>query len=139
MVGRRRGEQCCARTVSKGCGKGCGDWRAYGFGTELFPKAAGPLTLSAINSGAFSESLTAFPPLPSPGGAAPLQRHRRQTALDALRAWPGGLHMGGGVSTSNAMEYLDAGASHVIVTSFVFREGRLEEERLKELVGVGVV
>lgn len=60
---------------------------------------------------------------------------RRQTALEALRAWPGGLHMGGGVSTANAMEYLDAGASHVIVTSFVFREGRLEEERLKELVG----
>lgn len=58
----------------------------------------------------------------------------KQTALEALRAWPGGLHMGGGVSTANAMEYLDAGASHVIVTSFVFREGRLEEERLKELV-----
>lgn len=33
------------------------------------------------------------------------------------------------------MEYLDAGASHVIVTSFVFREGRLEEDRLKDLVG----
>lgn len=44
--------------------------------------------------------------------------------------------MGGGVNASNAMEYLDAGASHVIVTSYVFREGRLEEERLAELVGV---
>lgn len=42
--------------------------------------------------------------------------------------------MGGGVTTANAMEYLDAGASHVIVTSFVFREGRLVEERLAELV-----
>lgn len=59
---------------------------------------------------------------------------RRQTALEALRAWPGGLHMGGGVTTDNAMQYLDAGASHVIVTSFVFREGRLEEDRLKALV-----
>lgn len=59
----------------------------------------------------------------------------RQTALEALRAYPGGLHMGGGVSTDNAMDYLDAGASHVIVTSFVFREGRLDEERLKALVG----
>jgi phosphoribosylformimino-5-aminoimidazole carboxamide ribotide isomerase len=58
----------------------------------------------------------------------------KQTALEALRAWPGGLHMGGGVGTSNAMEYLDAGASHVIVTSFVFREGRLDEDRLSELV-----
>ena len=58
----------------------------------------------------------------------------KQTALEALRAWPGGLQMGGGVSTSNAIEYLDAGASHVIVTSFVFREGRLDEERLNDLV-----
>ncbi|KAG2452752.1 hypothetical protein HYH02_002982 [Chlamydomonas schloesseri] len=58
----------------------------------------------------------------------------KQTALEALRAWPGGLHMGGGVTADNAMEYLDAGASHVIVTSYVFREGRLEEERLKQLV-----
>jgi hypothetical protein len=58
----------------------------------------------------------------------------RQTALEALRAWPGGLQLGGGIDTENAMEYLDAGASHVIVTSFVFREGRLDEERLKALV-----
>ena len=58
----------------------------------------------------------------------------RQTALEALGAWPGGLHMGGGVNTDNARMYLEAGASHVIVTSFVFREGRLDEERLRELV-----
>ena len=58
----------------------------------------------------------------------------RQTALNALGAWPGGLQMGGGVSTDNARSYLDAGASHVIVTSFVFREGRLDEDRLKALV-----
>lgn len=59
---------------------------------------------------------------------------RRATALEALRAWPGGLHMGGGVTADNATQYLDAGASHVIVTSYVFREGRLEEDRLKALV-----
>ena len=58
----------------------------------------------------------------------------RQTALEALGAWPGGMHMGGGVNTDNARMYLEAGASHVIVTSFVFREGRLDEERLRELV-----
>mmetsp|Transcript_2641 Transcript_2641/g.6100 ORF Transcript_2641/g.6100 Transcript_2641/m.6100 type:complete len:329 (-) Transcript_2641:233-1219(-) len=58
----------------------------------------------------------------------------KATALEALRAWPGGLQMGGGVNATNAMEYLDAGASHVIVTSYVFREGRLEEDRLAELV-----
>ncbi|WIA10236.1 hypothetical protein OEZ85_010436 [Tetradesmus obliquus] len=58
----------------------------------------------------------------------------RQTACGALQAWPGGLQLGGGVTTDNAMQYLDAGASHVIVTSFVFREGRLEEQRLADLV-----
>lgn len=45
------------------------------------------------------------------------------------------MQLGGGVTTDNALEYLDAGASHVIVTSYVFREGRLEEDRLKALVG----
>jgi hypothetical protein len=38
------------------------------------------------------------------------------------------------VNTDNAKQWLDAGASHVIVTSFVFRDGRLEEDRLKDLV-----
>lgn len=58
----------------------------------------------------------------------------KQAAFGALGAYPGGLQLGGGVSTDNAKEYLDAGASHVIVTSFVFRDGRLEEDRLKALV-----
>eukprot|EP00271_Cylindrocystis_brebissonii_P004909 TRINITY_DN1683_c0_g1_i1.p1 TRINITY_DN1683_c0_g1~~TRINITY_DN1683_c0_g1_i1.p1 ORF type:complete len:342 (-),score=60.96 TRINITY_DN1683_c0_g1_i1:39-1064(-) len=55
-------------------------------------------------------------------------------ALDALRAYPGGLQVGGGISSSNAHIYLDAGASHVIVTSFVFRDGRVDSERLQELM-----
>eukprot|EP00878_Enallax_costatus_P046628 GHUV01056867.1.p3 GENE.GHUV01056867.1~~GHUV01056867.1.p3 ORF type:complete len:104 (+),score=11.92 GHUV01056867.1:189-500(+) len=58
----------------------------------------------------------------------------RETAFGALRAWPGGLQLGGGVNLDNARVYLDAGASHVIVTSFVFRDGQLEEDRLKALV-----
>ncbi len=49
-------------------------------------------------------------------------------------AYPDGLQMGGGVTTDNAATFLNAGASHVIVTSFVFREGRLEEDRLRDLV-----
>ncbi len=48
--------------------------------------------------------------------------------------FPGGLQVGGGVNADNATDYLNAGASHVIVTSYVFREGRLEEERLRGLV-----
>lgn len=55
-------------------------------------------------------------------------------AREALAAWPGGLQYGGGVSAENATAWLDAGASHVIVTSWVFREGRLDSERLSELV-----
>ncbi len=58
----------------------------------------------------------------------------RAAALGALGAYPGGLQLGGGVTTDNAREWLDAGASHVIVTSFVFRDGKLEEERLADLV-----
>lgn len=55
-------------------------------------------------------------------------------AREALAAFPGGFHLGGGVNLDNARAWLDAGASHVIVTSWVFREGRLDEERLRALV-----
>jgi phosphoribosylformimino-5-aminoimidazole carboxamide ribotide isomerase len=55
-------------------------------------------------------------------------------ARAALAAYPGGLHLGGGVNAQNARGWLDAGASHVIVTSWVFREGRVDWERLGTLV-----
>jgi phosphoribosylformimino-5-aminoimidazole carboxamide ribotide isomerase len=55
-------------------------------------------------------------------------------ARAALAAYPGGLHLGGGVNAQNARGWLDAGASHVIVTSWVFREGRVDWSRLDELV-----
>lgn len=55
-------------------------------------------------------------------------------ARGALAAFPGGLHIGGGVNAQNARAWLEAGASHVIVTSWVFREGRVDEGRLGELV-----
>jgi phosphoribosylformimino-5-aminoimidazole carboxamide ribotide isomerase len=55
-------------------------------------------------------------------------------ALSALKAFPGGMQMGGGITPDNAKEYLDAGASHVIVTSYVFRNGRLDVERLDGLI-----
>jgi phosphoribosylformimino-5-aminoimidazole carboxamide ribotide isomerase len=55
-------------------------------------------------------------------------------ARAALAAFPGGLHLGGGVNASNARGWIEAGASHVIVTSWVFREGRVDWARLDELV-----
>jgi phosphoribosylformimino-5-aminoimidazole carboxamide ribotide isomerase len=55
-------------------------------------------------------------------------------ARAALAAYPDGLHLGGGVNATNAPDWLDAGASHVIVTSWVFREGKVDWARLDELV-----
>lgn len=58
----------------------------------------------------------------------------REAALSALRAYPGGLQYGGGVTAENAAEFLEAGASQVIVTSYVFREGRIDFSRLDRLL-----
>lgn len=55
-------------------------------------------------------------------------------AREALGAWPSGLQLGGGVNTSNAKQWLDAGADKLIVTSFVFSDGQLQEARLDELL-----
>jgi phosphoribosylformimino-5-aminoimidazole carboxamide ribotide isomerase len=56
-------------------------------------------------------------------------------ARAALKIFPGGLHVGGGINSENARDWLDAGASHVIVTSWVFRGGKVDWTRLRELVG----
>jgi phosphoribosylformimino-5-aminoimidazole carboxamide ribotide isomerase len=58
----------------------------------------------------------------------------RDAALEALAAWPNGLQLGGGVSVENAAEWINAGASQVIVTSWLFdKEGNFRIDRLKEL------
>ena len=54
-------------------------------------------------------------------------------ACDALSAWPGGLQVGGGITADNATSWLDRGASHVIVTSYVFHGGQVDEQRLTAL------
>jgi len=54
-------------------------------------------------------------------------------AHSALAAYSGGLQIGGGINSANARDWLDTGASHVIVTSWVFREGRVDWARLSEL------
>lgn len=64
---------------------------------------------------------------------SPYYEDTRQQALAALRSYPGGLQVGGGIHTGNAGEYLDAGASQVIVTSYVFHDGWVDYERLREL------
>lgn len=67
------------------------------------------------------------------GTASPWYEATRQQALSALSAYPGGLQLGGGVTPENAEEWLDAGASHVIVTSYVFRDGRIQYENLEKM------
>lgn len=58
----------------------------------------------------------------------------KDAARDALEAWPQGMQVGGGINIQNAVEWLEAGASEIIVTSWLFDEdGRFREGRLKEL------
>ena len=57
----------------------------------------------------------------------------KQAAVDALQAFPGGMQVGGGIHDGNAKEYLDAGASHVIVTSYLFDGDILSREKMQTL------
>ena len=55
-------------------------------------------------------------------------------AKEALAAWPGGLQVGGGINATNARAWLDAGASHVIVTSSLFDpSGKFLPHALEEI------
>jgi len=55
-------------------------------------------------------------------------------ALAAIAGYHGGLQVGGGINPSNAGKYLDAGATHVIVTSYIFSDGRIKWELLDEIL-----
>lgn len=69
---------------------------------------------------------------------SPYHEATREQALRALRAYPGGLQAGGGITADNAAYYIENGASHVIVTSYVFQNGKINFEnldRLKKAVG----
>lgn len=55
-------------------------------------------------------------------------------AVKALQQYRGGLQVGGGIHAENAAYYLEQGASHVIVTSYIFRNGQLDENHLQRIV-----
>jgi phosphoribosylformimino-5-aminoimidazole carboxamide ribotide isomerase len=57
----------------------------------------------------------------------------KEQALKALSIWPQGLQFGGGVNETNAAEFLEAGASHLIVTSYIFKNGELSAERIEKI------
>lgn len=56
-----------------------------------------------------------------------------EAARRALQAYPGGLQIGGGIRLGNAAEWLQAGASHVIVTSWLFEGDQFCQDRLEKL------
>lgn len=58
----------------------------------------------------------------------------KSQAMLALSAYPNGLQIGGGITAENAKEYIEAGASHVIVTSYVFKDGEVNWTNLDKLV-----
>ncbi len=64
---------------------------------------------------------------------SPCYEASREQAFAALRAYPGGLQAGGGITPENAEDYLKAGASHVIVTSYVFRRGEIHYRNLETI------
>lgn len=57
----------------------------------------------------------------------------KRQAILALAAYPNGLQIGGGITDENAAEYLDAGASHVIITSFLFQDGQIRYDNLDKI------
>lgn len=57
----------------------------------------------------------------------------KEQAILALQEYPQGLQIGGGITADNAQEFIDLGASHVIVTSYVFKDGKVNYDNLKKL------
>ena len=69
----------------------------------------------------------------NPAGSEYYEEDVRQAEL-ALSAYPGGLQIGGGMNADNAGKFLEMGASHIIVTSYVFKNGKINYENLQALV-----
>ena len=67
---------------------------------------------------------------------SPFYEGTRKQALDALSGAPGTLQVGGGITADNAADFIEAGATHIIVTSYVFKNGKINMTNLKKLVKV---
>lgn len=57
----------------------------------------------------------------------------REAAIKALQAFPNGLQIGGGMNPENCKQYLEAGASHIIVTSYLFSKGEVDMQKLSAI------
>ncbi|KAJ8697855.1 Enzyme that catalyzes the fourth step in the histidine pathway [Pleurotus ostreatus] len=62
-----------------------------------------------------------------------LGKGNEEAAMDALKAWPGGLQVGGGINEANASKWIEAGASKVIITSYLFPNGKFSLDHLKAI------
>lgn len=69
----------------------------------------------------------------NPAGSEYYEADVTQAEL-ALREYPGGLQIGGGMNSGNAKAFLDMGASHIIVTSYVFQNGQIRYDRIEDMV-----
>ena len=63
-----------------------------------------------------------------------LGKGNTQASMEALQAYPDAMQIGGGMNNENCESYLNAGASHIIVTSFVFQNGTLNEKNLEAMI-----
>lgn len=69
----------------------------------------------------------------SGGHVIALGPNNQQQVIQALNAYPNGMQFGGGVNLQNAASYLEAGASHIIVTSYLFENGEFSWPRLEAI------
>ncbi|MCQ2524100.1 MAG: phosphoribosylformimino-5-aminoimidazole carboxamide ribotide isomerase [Lachnospiraceae bacterium] len=65
---------------------------------------------------------------------SPLRKDSEEEAIRALKAYPGGLQIGGGITAENAQSFIEAGASHIIVTSYAFADGKIKYDNLNKLI-----
>ena len=103
-----------------------GDWASTNFASELDAAFYAELYQKDGLSGGHIILL-------NPVGSRYYEETKRQ-AMEALAAYPGGMQIGGGITEGNARDFLNAGASHVIVTSYVFKDGIFQRENLEKLI-----
>jgi len=68
------------------------------------------------------------------GHVIALGEGNEEACISAVSAYPGGLQVGGGITPETALKYLQAGASHVIITSYIFTNGALDFSKLQKMV-----
>ena len=66
--------------------------------------------------------------------SSPYYQETKEQAVKALKAYPKGMQIGGGITRENAAFFLEQGADKVIVTSYVFRHGEIDYKNLESIL-----